>query len=158
MFDCNRLCDMFGYNRLCGVFQMLINFFVEQAERFRLKAQLSTLVGSKPQSRVCEPVFPLCRLGSCFFAGTRGISNSNRHLWQWKEEQCCAKYACTTLNLTSDEISQTIASQCEFGDGVHQLLIFQFLLNLKQQQNLMKMMFYCIHFPVWPYPPQIMIF
>ena len=29
---------MFGYNRLCGVFEMLINsFFVEQAERFRLK-------------------------------------------------------------------------------------------------------------------------
>ena len=28
-----------------------------------------------------------------------------------------------------------------------------FLLNLKQQQNLMKIMFSCIHFPVWPYPP-----
>ena len=31
-----------------------------------------------------------------------------------------------------------------------------FLLRLKQQQNLMKMMFACIHFPVWPYHPQIM--
>ena len=29
-----------------------------------------------------------------------------------------------------------------------------FLLSLKQQQNLMKIMFSCIHFPVWPYPPQ----
>ena len=31
-----------------------------------------------------------------------------------------------------------------------------FLLSLKQQQNLMKIMFSCIHFPVWPYPPEIM--
>ena len=29
-----------------------------------------------------------------------------------------------------------------------------FLLRLKQQQNLMKIMFSCIHFPIWPYPPQ----
>ena len=27
-----------------------------------------------------------------------------------------------------------------------------FLLSLKQQQNLMKIMFSCIHFPIWPYP------
>ena len=32
-----------------------------------------------------------------------------------------------------------------------------FLLSLKQQQNLMKIMFSCIHFPVWQYPPKIMI-
>ena len=31
-----------------------------------------------------------------------------------------------------------------------------FLLSLKQQQNLMKIMFSCIHFPIWPYPPKIM--
>ena len=31
-----------------------------------------------------------------------------------------------------------------------------FLLSLKQQQNLMKIMFSCIHFPIWPYPPRIM--
>ena len=31
-----------------------------------------------------------------------------------------------------------------------------FLLSLKQQQNLTKIMFSCIHFPVWPYPPKIM--
>ena len=28
-----------------------------------------------------------------------------------------------------------------------------FLLSLKQHQNLMKIMFSCIHFPIWPYPP-----
>ena len=31
-----------------------------------------------------------------------------------------------------------------------------FLLSLKQQQNLTKIMFSCIHFPAWPYPPKIM--
>ena len=31
-----------------------------------------------------------------------------------------------------------------------------FLLSLKQQQNLMKIMFSCIHFPIRPYPPKIM--
>ena len=29
-----------------------------------------------------------------------------------------------------------------------------FLLSLKQQQNLVKIMFSCIHFPICPYPPQ----
>ena len=33
-----------------------------------------------------------------------------------------------------------------------------FLLCLKQQQNLMKIMFSCNHFPVWPNPPKIKIF
>ena len=33
-----------------------------------------------------------------------------------------------------------------------------FLLSLKQQQNLIKIMFSCIHFPMWPYPPKLMIF
>ena len=39
------------------------------------------------------------------------------------------------------------------------LTVFQsVLLNLKQQQNLMSIMFSCIHLPIWPYPPKIMIF
>ena len=33
-----------------------------------------------------------------------------------------------------------------------------FLLSLKQQQKLMKIMFSYIHFPIWLYPPKIMIF
>ena len=28
-----------------------------------------------------------------------------------------------------------------------------FLLSLKQQQNRMKIMFSCVDFPIWPYPP-----
>ena len=31
-----------------------------------------------------------------------------------------------------------------------------FLLSLKQQQNLMKILFSCIHFPIWPDPPKLM--
>ena len=31
-----------------------------------------------------------------------------------------------------------------------------FSLSLKQQQNLMKIMFSSIHFPIWPYLPKIM--
>ena len=31
-----------------------------------------------------------------------------------------------------------------------------FFLCVKQEQNFMKIMFSCIHFPVWPYPPKIM--
>ena len=50
-----------------------------------------------------------------------------------------------------------LASQCAFGDGMCRLLVQQsnFLLSLKQQ-NLMKIMFSCIHFPIWSYPPKIM--
>ena len=33
---------------------------------------------------------------------------------------------------------------------------FNLFASLKQQQNLMKIMFSCIHFPVWPYPCRIM--
>ena len=49
-----------------------------------------------------------------------------------------------------------LASQCAFGDGVCWLLVQPFsifLLSLKQQ-NLLKIMFSCIHFPKWRYPPQ----
>ena len=50
-----------------------------------------------------------------------------------------------------------LSSQCAFGDGVCQLLIQQFFTlsaSLKLQQNLM---FSCIHFPIWPFPLEIMI-
>ena len=52
------------------------------------------------------------------------------------------------------------ASQSAFGDGIYVGCSFDsfsvFLLSLKQQQNLVKIMFSCIHFPIWPYPPKIM--
>ena len=48
------------------------------------------------------------------------------------------------------------ASQCAFGDGMCRLHVQQFfslLLSLKQQ-SLMKILFSCIHFLIWPYPPK----
>ena len=39
--------------------------------------------------------------------------------------------------------------------GVNSFSVF--LLSLKQQQNLMKIMFFYIYFPIWPYLPKIMI-
>ena len=57
-------------------------------------------------SLVCEPVFPLCRLGYFVFSLVPGA------FWipigtcgSGRKKQCCAKYACTTSDLTSDEIS-----------------------------------------------------
>ena len=73
----------------------------------------------------------------------------------------CAKYICATSDLTSREILSLLhwASQCAFGDGVCWLHIQQFfnLFAIKQQQNLMKIMFSCIHFLIWPYPHKIKI-
>ena len=65
-----------------------------------------------------------------FLAGGGSILNSNQHVWQWMEE--------------------LEAMLCKI--HVHDFKSV-FLLSLKQDQNLMKVMFSCIHFPIWPYPP-----
>ena len=98
-----------------------------------------------------------------FFAGSGSILNSNWHVWQWKEEEeaMCWIYirdfksyfqwdflaCCTRL------VRVHLAMAC-VGCLFDSFSIF--LLSLKQQQNLMKIMFSCIHFPIWPYPPKIM--
>ena len=99
-----------------------------------------------------------------FFAGGSGIWNSNQHVWQWKEEAMLCE-----IHMQHDFKSHRptrflsllhYASQGAFGDGVCRLLIiltaFQSFcsVSLKQQQNLMKVMFSCVHFPIWPYPPK----
>ena len=81
-----------------------------------------------------------------FFAGGSSILNSN--------QQCCAKYTCT---LTSNKIYCTRPVSVHFargGVGCSFNSFSIFLLSLKQ--NCMKIMFSCIHFPVWPNPPKIM--
>ena len=66
-----------------------------------IQAQLSTPFGSKTDSRLSEPVFPLCRLGPfVFFTGGSDILNSSRHVWRWKEEAMLCEYTCATSNLT----------------------------------------------------------
>ena len=50
-----------------------------------------------------------------------------------------------------------LASQCAFGDGMCRLLVRHFFsLFAPKLQNLVKVMFSCIHFSIWPYPPKIM--
>ena len=48
--------------------------------------------------------FPYAGQGLLFFAGG-SIVNSNGMCGSGRKKQCCAKYTCTTSNLTSNEIS-----------------------------------------------------
>ena len=97
-----------------------------------------------------------------FFAGGSGVLNSNWHVWQWKEEAMLYEIHMRDFksHFQQDFLAYCtrpvsiwwwhVSASCSFnGFSV-------FLLSLKQQQNLMKIMFSCIHFPVWPYPPKIM--
>ena len=98
----------------------------------------------------------------CFFAGGSGILNSNWHVWQWKEEaMLCKIYMCDFKS----HFRQDFLAYGTRPVSVHLVMAFIgcsfdsfsiFLLSLKQQQNLMKIMFSCIHFQVWSYPPKIM--
>ena len=109
----------------------------------------------------CEPVFPICRLRSFVFslvAAAFWIPASTHG--SRRKKQCCAKYT----NLKSDFWRDFLA-YCTRPVSVHLAMacvgcsfnnFSSFLLSLKQQQNLMKIMFSCIHFPIWPYPPKIM--
>ena len=82
-------------------------------------------------------------------------------MWQWKEEArlCEIRMWDSKSHLTRFLSLLHCASLCIW-DGVCQLLIQQFLkiflVSLKQQQNLMKIMFSCTHLPIWPYLPKIM--
>ena len=98
----------------------------------------------------------------CFFAGGSSILNSNRHMCQWKEEAMLCeihmrdfKSHCWWYFLAycTRPVSVHLAVACVCCSFTSFSI---FLLSVKQQQNLMKIMFSCIHFPVWPYPPKIM--
>ena len=49
--------------------------------------------------------FPYAGRGLLFFAGGSSILNSNGMCGSGRKKQCCAKYTCTTSNLTSNKIS-----------------------------------------------------
>ena len=100
----------------------------------------------------------------CFFAGGRGILNSNQHVWQWKEEAMLCEihmrdfrshFWWDFLAYCTRPISVHLVMAC-VGCSFDSFWIS--LLSLKRQQNLMKIMFPGIHFPIWPYPHKIMIF
>ena len=121
---------------------------------------------SKPWSRVCEPVYPLCRPGRglLFLAGGSSILNSKCHVWPWKERAMLCEIHMRDfkshfwqdfLAYHTRPVSVYLAMACVS-------CLFDsfsvFLLSLKQRQNTMKIMFSCIHFLVWPYPPKIFFY
>ena len=95
----------------------------------------------------------------CHYAG-RGLS-----FFRWYQRRFEFQAARVAVEGRSNVVVLNMHAQlqisllCAFGDSVpHRLFIWQFfnlfaLFKLKQQQNLMKIRFSCIHFPVWPYPP-----
>ena len=96
----------------------------------------------------------------CFFADGSSILNSIRHMWQWKEE---ALLCWICMHNFKSHFQWDFLAYCTRQVSVHLAMacvscLFNsfsvFLLSLKQLQNLMKIMFSCIHFLVWPYPPQ----
>ena len=102
--------------------------------------------------------------GPLFFAGGSGFLNSNQHVWQWKEEAMLCEIHMHDFK-SHFQFQQDFLAYCTRPVSVHLVMacvscLFDsfsiFLLSLKQQQNLMKIMFSCIHFPIWPYPPKIM--
>ena len=108
--------------------------------------------------------FPLCRpVVSCFFfAGGSSILNSNQHVWQWKVEAVLCKIH---MHDFKSHFRQDFLVYCTRPVSVHLVMACVgcsfnsfsiFLLSLKQQQNLMKIIFSCIRFPIWLNPPEIM--
>ena len=96
----------------------------------------------------------------CFFAGGSGILNSNWHVWQWKEEAMLYKIH---MHNFKSHFQQDFLAYCTRPVNVRLTMacvgcsfdIFSiFLLSLKQQQNLMKIMFSRIHFSNMAIYPQ----
>ena len=106
--------------------------------------------------------FPYAGQGLLFFAGGSSILNSNQHVWQWEEEAVLCKihlhdfrshFRQDFLAFCARPVCVHLAMAC-VGCSFNSFSIF--LLSLKQQQNLMKVIFSCIHFSIWPYlPPMI---
>ena len=120
------------------------------------------LLGVNLRPEFVTPYFPYCRPVFIFFTGGSSIWNSNQYMWQWKEEaMLCKIHMCNSKSL----FQQDFLAYCARPVSVHLAIacvgcsfdsFSVFLLSLKQQ-NLMKIMFSCIHFPIWPYIPKIMI-
>ena len=84
-------------------------------------------------------------------------------MWQWKEEALLCRIRMCHFK---SHFQQDFLAYCTRPVSVHLVIacvgcsfnsFSVFLLSLKQQQNLMKIMFSCIHFPIWPYHPKIIL-
>ena len=103
--------------------------------------------------------FPYAGQGLLFFRWWQRHLEFQRNVWQWKEEAVLCK-----IHMRDFRSHFWWLAYCVRPVRVHLVMAFVgcsfngfsiFLLSLKQQQNLMKIMFYCIHFPILPYPPQM---
>ena len=106
---------------------------------------------------------PYAGQGLLFLAGGSSILTSKCHVWQWKERAMLCEIHMRDfkshfwqdfLAYHTRPVSVYLAMACVS-------CLFDsfsiFLLSLKQQQN-MKIMFSCIHFLVWPYPPNFLFY
>ena len=125
-------------------------------------------------SRSCQPLlgvnlspefvnlyFPYAGQGLLFFAGGSSILNCSQHLWQWKEEAVVYEIHMRDFRF---HFQQDFLAYCTRPVSVHLAMasvgcsfnsFSVFLFSLKQQ-NLMKIVFSYIHFPILPYPPKRM--
>ena len=154
-----RIACLTGFfiSPLCHVQRSYLHFWT-------VGAQLSNSFGSKPQSRVCEPIFPLCRTGSFVISlVAAAFLNSNWQVQQWEEKAVMCKIHMRNLK---SHFRRDFLAYCTRPVSVHFAVVCVscsfnnlsvFLLCFTQQQNLMELLFSCIHFPIWPYPPQIII-
>ena len=89
--------------------------------------------------------------GVFFFVGGNGILNSNQHMQQWKEEAILCE-----IHMHNFE------SHCQQDFLVYRTRPVSVHLTMAcagcsfDTFPILKMMFSCIHFPIWPYPPEIM--
>ena len=106
-------------------------------------------------------VFPLCRPGSFVFSlVAAAFSIPTGTCVSGRKKQCCAKYTC--IRDFKSHFRRDFLAYCTSPVSVHLAMVRAgcsfdsfsiFSLSLKHQQHLMKIMFCCIHFPVWPPPP-----
>ena len=72
-----------------------------------------------------------------FFAGSNGMLNSNRHMWQWKEEAmlCEVHMHDFKSHFQQDFIAYCTKPVSAFGDGVFFNLFAQFKATTKSHEN-----------------------
>ena len=115
------------------------------------------LLGVKSSPEFVNLYFPYAGQGLFLFcfAGGSSILISNQHMWQQKEEAMCKIH----ISDFKSHFQQDFLAYCTRPVSVHLAMACAgcsfnsfsvFLFSLKQQQNLMKIMFSCIPFPIWP--------
>ena len=122
-------------------------------DNLALTTQLSTLSGINRRPEFVNLYFPYAGWGLLFFR------------WQWHFEFQPARVAVEGRSsvVLNTHARQDFLAYCTRPVSVHLAMACTgcsldsfsvFWHSLKQRQNLMKIVFSCIHFPVRPYPPK----